>query len=448
MSLLRIQGEYISALSNGAALKSRPFGYLIFGIDDVTHEVKNTTYDFQKEKVGNENLENWLRRLLSPDIPFTVHTVEYAAKHRVVLFEIPAAYIHPTSFAGRDYIRIGSCRQDLHRYPSEAKKLWEALNHTSYEQAVSVNQNLHFTEVMMVARKRGVDFSEDRFNTLRMLDSNGRFNNLALLLSDENPHVVKFAVYKDDSLNFSVKEEFTGSWLLMLDQAFKYVNLYNTTSATIGSELARTEVQSYPDPSLREMVVNAFGHMDFSFPSDIKIEFYKDRVEVSSPGSIYRTTIEEVLKGKQSFRNPNLIFVLSKFKYIENYATGIRRTNAAYEKSGLKPLYDVTENFFTAILPNVNYSRMSSGKSIYDVTPQVTPQVNHDGDDAVIFEKILDYCITPKSGKDILEYLGYKDRKNFNQRYLKPMLAEGKLTVTKEQKHSKRQKYVSVKAGL
>lgn len=259
--------------------------------------------------------------MLSPNIPFAVYTVEYAALHRLVLFEIPAAYIHPTSFAGKDYIRIGSYRQDLHRYPGVARKLWEALNHTSYEQAVSVNQNLHFTEMMMIARKRDVEFSEEKFNTLRMLDSNGRFNNLALLLSDENPHVVKFAVYKDDSLNFNVKEEFSGSWLLMLDQAFKYASLYNTTSATIGSDLARTDSKSYPDPSLREIIVNAFGHMDFSFPSDIKIEFYNDRVEVSSPGSIFRTTIEEIFKGKQSFRNPNLIYVLSKFEYIENYAT-------------------------------------------------------------------------------------------------------------------------------
>ena len=95
-------GEYISALSNGAALKSRPFGYLVFGIDDQTHEVRNTTYDFQKQKEGNENLENWLRRLLDPSIPFTVYTVEYAALHRVVLFEIPAqrTYIPRLSQAG------------------------------------------------------------------------------------------------------------------------------------------------------------------------------------------------------------------------------------------------------------------------------------------------------------------------------------------------------------
>ncbi len=79
------------------------------------------------------------------------------------------------------------------------------------------------------------------------------------------------------------------------------------------------------------------------------------------------------------------------------------------------------------------------------VTPQVTPQVNHDGEDAVILEKILDYCVTPKSGKDILEYLGYRDRKNFNRRYLKPLLDSGKLNVTKERKHNSSQKYVSVK---
>lgn len=156
---------------------------------------------------------------------------------------------------------------------------------------------------------------------------------------------------------------------------FKYVRVFSNTSAMSGNDLALSEVQSYPDPSLREMIVNAFGHMDFSFPSDIKIEFYKDRVEVSSPGSIYRTTLEEVFKGKQSLSNPNLIFVLSKFRYIENYATGIKRTNAAYADSGLKPVCDVTENFFTAILPNVNYNRKSSGESIYEVTPPSYPPI-------------------------------------------------------------------------
>lgn len=178
----------------------------------------------------------------------------------------------------------------------------------------------------LIARSRGLDLSEEKFATLRMLDSNGKFNNLALLLSDENPHIVKFAVYKNKRMDFAVKKEFSGSWIAMLDQVLEYVNLYNDTSArVIGNSATRTEVQSYPDPSLREIVVNAFAHFDASFPSDVKIEFYPDRVEIASPGALYRTTMKEVLSGRQSFRNPNLVYVLNIFNYIENYATGLKK---------------------------------------------------------------------------------------------------------------------------
>ena len=142
----------------------------------------------------------------------------------------------------------------------------------------------------------------------------------------------------------------------MLDQVLEYVNLYNDTSArVIGNSATRTEVQSFPDPSLREIVVNAFAHFDASFPSDIKIEFYPDRVEIASPGALYRTTMKEVLSGRQSFRNPNLVYVLNKFNYIENYATGLKKTLAAYAPYDIKPKYESTDHFFVVTLPNVNY---------------------------------------------------------------------------------------------
>jgi predicted HTH transcriptional regulator len=57
-------GKYISALSNGAVLRGKPFAYLIFGVDDKTHEVIGTTFDYRKTKQGNEDLENWLKRLV------------------------------------------------------------------------------------------------------------------------------------------------------------------------------------------------------------------------------------------------------------------------------------------------------------------------------------------------------------------------------------------------
>lgn len=273
------------------------------------------------------------------------------------MFEIPAAFNQPTAFAGKESVRIGSYRQDLRRYPETEKQLWYALNRVSYEQTTSSEQNLLFKEMTLIARSRGLDFSEEKFATLRMLDGNGKFNNLALLLSDENPHIVKFAVYKNKRMDFAVKKEFSGSWIAMLDQVLEYVNLYNDTSArVIGNGATRTEVQSYPDPSLREIVVNAFAHFDASFPSDVKIEFYPDRVEIASPGALYRTTMKEVLSGRQSFRNPNLVYVLNKFNYIENYATGLKKTLTAYAPYAVSPKYESTEHFFVVMLPNVKWT--------------------------------------------------------------------------------------------
>lgn len=107
---------------------------------------------------------------------------------------------------------------------------------------------------------------------------------------------------------------------------------------------------------MREIIVNAFAHFDPSYNSDIKIEFYPDRVEIASPGSLYKTTMKEILSGRQSFRNPGLINVLSKFNYIENYATGLKKTAMAYKKYKTKPIFEATEHFFVVILANVNFS--------------------------------------------------------------------------------------------
>lgn len=351
-------GEYISALSNGASLKGRPFGYLIFGIDDVTHEVTGTKYNYHKQKQGGEDLEIWLTRSIYPKISLNIYEVNYSSMKNLVIFEIQAAFNQPTTFLGNAYIRIGSHKQDLKKHPEAEKQLWNVLETIPYEQKTSTIQNLHFKEMTYLSQYKGIEFTEDKFPALRMLDENGKFNNLALLLSDENPHIVKFAVYKNEKFDFSVKKEFTGSWVAMLDQVLEYVDLYNDTSAhLVSGDPTRKETRNYPEPSLREIVVNAFAHFDPAFNSDIKIELFQDRVEIASPGSLYKTTMREILSGRQSFRNPNLINVLSKFKFIENYATGIRKTEIAYKNYDVKPEFVPTDNFFLVTLPNVNIGR-------------------------------------------------------------------------------------------
>ena len=82
-------GIRISALANGAALVGQQYGYLLFGIDDATHHVVGTTYMPSLAKIGNEELELWLSRMLSPRIDFRIYEFQYQNKP-IVLFHIPA----------------------------------------------------------------------------------------------------------------------------------------------------------------------------------------------------------------------------------------------------------------------------------------------------------------------------------------------------------------------
>ena len=54
-------GEYISALSNGATISNKPFGYLVWGVENITHEIKGSLFSFKNAKEGNQDLELWLR---------------------------------------------------------------------------------------------------------------------------------------------------------------------------------------------------------------------------------------------------------------------------------------------------------------------------------------------------------------------------------------------------
>lgn len=364
----------ISALSNSAALKELPFAYLVFGINDKTHEVIGTTFNYKKEKKGNEDLEPWLNRVITPNINFKFYDVEYNDSLNVALIEIPAAYREPTRYSGESYIRIGSYTKNLKGFPEVERELWATFSDLKYEERDSKIQDLTFDYLASKLKGLGKSLNKNDYETLRLLDTNGKFNNLALLLSDQNPLIVKLAYYKNEKLDFRVKKEFEGSWIKILDDALNYCELYNDTSARLlKGHFQRTEVKSYPDPSIREMLVNSFSHLDLNAPSNIKIEFYPNRVEIGSPGALYKTTLPSIMNGRQSFRNPNLVFVLNKLGYIENYATGIKKTIEAYEPYDQKPEFISLDYFFLVKLPNLNFyifdeSNASSIEAVDDTT--------------------------------------------------------------------------------
>ena len=252
------------------------------------------------------------------------------------------------------YVRIGTTS----RMATESEILLMLLDSRkySYEEDVAEEQNLTFRFFNDICDENHIPHEERSLRSLRLIDKDGKYTNLAFMLSDQSDIVVKLAKY-DRHLNFITKKEFKGSLLKCLENVLDVASTFNDVSAIISPDSwQRKETVSYPGSSLREAILNAFCHSNYFIRSNIKIEFFDDKVRITNPGGIYQATLEQIMEGVQTYRNPALVNILNKLHYIENFGTGIPRILQAYEGFPRQPEWNPTGNFFMVTLPNQNYS--------------------------------------------------------------------------------------------
>ena len=104
-------GEYISALSNAATLHHKECAYMVWGIEDSTRKIVGTSFDNKAKKIGNEELENWLYKLLSDNANFSFHSVKIDNLDLILLI-IYKAINRTIRFKNIDYIRVGAIRRN------------------------------------------------------------------------------------------------------------------------------------------------------------------------------------------------------------------------------------------------------------------------------------------------------------------------------------------------
>ena len=225
-----------------------------------------------------------------------------------------------------------------------------------YENDVSEEQNLSFNALTRAFTQNGMELTERNMVSLGIKNSQNKFTNLGYILSDQSDVTVKVAEYDKDR-NFKLKKQFTGSLIDLFHHVKEQADRLNDVSAKIDiKSFKRKEIVSYPGASLREMILNAFVHADYFIRSNIKIEFFEDRCKITSPGGIFNASMDEIMKGTQTYRNHKLVNIFDKLGLIENFGTGIPRTFDAYKNEERQPVFEATENFFYVILPNLNYS--------------------------------------------------------------------------------------------
>lgn len=139
-------GRDISALANSATLNEKSCAYMLWGINDETHEIVGTDKDLRTLKKGNQELENWLRSLLSNNADFEFSSVEVNNKTVGVLI-IYSATNQTVMFEKADYIRVGSYTKKLNEYPEIQAKLWDKLRTSKFEER-SAKIDLSLTEAL------------------------------------------------------------------------------------------------------------------------------------------------------------------------------------------------------------------------------------------------------------------------------------------------------------
>ena len=226
----------------------------------------------------------------------------------------------------------------------------------SYESARSLNQNLTFDEATVFFKKREVAFGKSQMRTLHLIGDDDNYTNLAFLLSDQCSHTIKLAVFEGSKKSiFKDRCELSGSILGQLNEAFAYIDRYNRTRAEF-SGLDRIDIRDYPPEAVREALLNAIVHRDYSFSGSTLISIFEDRIEFVTIGGLVKgITLEDVKLGVSVLRNQNLANVFYRLRLIEAYGTGILKINESYDDYDTKPVIETTGNAFKITLPNSNF---------------------------------------------------------------------------------------------
>jgi len=132
-------GKVISAISNSAVLHRKNRGFVIWGINDITHNIDGTNFNPSRTKKGNEELENWLAHNLHPNINLEFHDYWNENDKKVVLLIIQATVSIPVRFIDTEYIRIGSYTKKLRDFPEKERILWNLLSTHPFESGIAIS---------------------------------------------------------------------------------------------------------------------------------------------------------------------------------------------------------------------------------------------------------------------------------------------------------------------
>ena len=336
------------------------------------------------------------------------------------------------------YVRVGSSKERMTERMIE--EMFARRIKNSLKEIESPRQDLTFRQLKIHYEGNGMILNDNFARNLNLLTAEGKYNYNAYLLADENNISIKLVKYLGTSKMELIENQEYGYCCLITatQRILDRLTAENTVYAKIEYN-GRKEVEMIDSKALKEAVINAMVHSDYTLTTTPIIELYSDRIEITSGGGLPQgLSQEEFLEGVTAPRNKELIRVFKDIDLIENIGSGVLRILDAYDKSCFKFMDHFLRVSFKYKENPFEYEDTAKTKSSKLGSKKSSKL-------AVSEEQILELCKTEKSLKEIAEYFGYKDVYKFKNNYINKLLEENKLRMTIPDKpKSRNQKYVTI----
>lgn len=320
-------------------------GKILFGVMDngVVKGIENP------EKVCLD-IENRINDSLDP-VP--EYILEINERTSVITLTVSEGLHKPYLYKAKAYRRNDSATVPVDRL-SLTRLILEGQN-LSFEESVARNQELHFA--VLERKLKTVLYLEnvtpDTLKTLELYKDGEGFTVAAELLADQNSFSGIDMIRFGDSINILLDRELheRESILTQYDAALSMYRKYYQYEQINGSE--RETVILIPEAAYREAVANALVHRTWDVETNIHVEMFPDKIEITSPGGLPQgVTKEEYLRGGLSvLRNRIIGNLFFRLHLIERFGTGIRRIKESYKDNDRKPIFEVFENSIKIMLP-------------------------------------------------------------------------------------------------
>ena len=444
--------DTLSSFSNQAG-----GGTILFGIDEKSGYTITGVYDAQdlQTQVTNQALQ--MEPVVRPVFTVAVidgKTVVSAEISECDIYDKPCFYKGAGRLRGA-YVRVGDAdlpmtEYEVYSYEAFRRNIQDELRVVERAELADLDQDA-LAEYFLRLRRMKPNLArqpDEKILQLQGIIDKGKPTVAGIMMLGEYPqgffpqlsvtavvvNGTEIGPLGEQGERFVDNQRIEGTLTQMLEDTLSFVRRNMRVATVIDENGRRADRPEYPMVAVREIVLNALIHRDYSVRTDhspIRVVLFSDRLEVENPGGLYgRLTVDDLGLMAADTRNPFIAGGLEVLLGTENRFSGIPTVIHEMKKAGLPPaVFESRRGVFKVTLYN---KRKTAAQ------PTLTAKLPQESQD------LLEFCRTPRSRHEIAEHLGIKTQNYVMKRYIKPLLDQGHLAMTlPDTPRSRNQRYVT-----